>query len=158
MMVAFAVLGGMIAFSPQASAQEQSTTTVQASPSTATIGQQVVLDSTVTCNGFTPGGLGVTFFDGPNLLATVPLDNNGNASLTTSFSTAGSHTITAAYSGDDNCGASSNTTTVQVTATPSLPTACVLCASLINITTGPINNGGQQNIGGEQNVGTHGHH
>ena len=76
-------------FAPQAWAQPvPSTTTVQASPASATTGEQVVLTATVTCPGFPPtGGLGVTFFDGPDLLDTVPVNVGGQASLTTSFTT-----------------------------------------------------------------------
>ena len=47
----------------------------------------------------TPTG-SVTFLDGDNSLGTVTLDVNGNATLTTSALTVGSHTITAQYSGD----------------------------------------------------------
>lgn len=114
---------GLLAFSTQASAQilNPSTTTVQASPSSAAVGQQVVLTATVSCPGFTPGGLGVTFFDGPNLLDTVPLDASGQATYTTTFTTTGSHTITAAYNGDSNCAASNNTTTVQISTAPPPP-------------------------------------
>ncbi|MFD1519358.1 Ig-like domain-containing protein [Pseudonocardia yunnanensis] len=100
-----------------------STTTVQASPSSATVGQEVVLTATVTCPGFPPqGGLGVTFFDGANLLDTVPVNASGQASLTTTFTTQGAHEITAAYNGNGNCGASNATTTVQVTSQPDPPT------------------------------------
>jgi hypothetical protein len=58
----------LVALPLQASAQplEPTTTTVQASPNSATVGQQVMLSSTVGCPGFIPGGLGVTFFDGGN--------------------------------------------------------------------------------------------
>jgi Bacterial Ig-like domain (group 3) len=117
-------IGGLLAFAPQASAQPfvTSSTTVQASPSSVTTGQQVVLTATVTCPGFSPGGLGVTFFDGAVLLDTVAVAAGGQAVLTTSFSTPDTHTITAAYNGDANCGASSNTTTVEVSAAPAPPT------------------------------------
>jgi hypothetical protein len=136
--LAFIALGGLLAFSPQASAQASasSMTTVQASPAAATTEEQVVLAATVGCPGFTPGGLGVTFFDGPDLLDTVPLNASGQATLTTSFATVGTHTITAAYNGDGNCGASNDTTTVEVSAAPTPPTPPTPCGcggGLVNI-------------------------
>jgi hypothetical protein len=143
----FLALAGMLVFAPQAWAQPvQSTTTVQASPSSATTGQEVVLTATVTCPGFPPqGGLGVTFFDGANLLDTVPVDASGQASLTTTFTTEGAHEITAAYNGNGNCGASSATTTVQVTSGPTPPTPPTPCgcgSGLVNIHNSG-NNGGR---------------
>ncbi|MGP4018421.1 Ig-like domain-containing protein [Saccharopolyspora sp. 5N708] len=132
----------MAAFAPQAAAQAvNSTTTVQASPASATVGQQVVLSATVSCPGFTPGGLGVTFFDGPDILDTVPLNASGNASLTTAFSTVGSHEITSAYNGDENCGASNDTTTVQVSSAPTPPTPPSCDCGLLNLIIGDINFG-----------------
>ncbi|MGC4948822.1 hypothetical protein ACLQ2N_21785 [Streptomyces sp. DT224] len=35
-------------------------------------------------------------FDGPDLLATAPVSANGRSSLTTGFTTDGTHTVTAA--------------------------------------------------------------
>lgn len=78
--------------------------------------------ATVTCAASPVGGLGVTFFDGPDLLDTVPVDADGNAVLPTSFDIAGSHEITAAYNGNDNCSASNDTTTVEVSDAPPPPT------------------------------------
>jgi hypothetical protein len=53
----------------------------------------------VGTSGGTPGGT-VTFYDGNTPLATVPVDGTGTATLTTSDLSVGSHSITAAYSGD----------------------------------------------------------
>ena len=133
--VAFIALVGLVMFSPQASAQpfEPTTTTLQATPTTATVGQQVVLAAAVSCPGFTPGGLGVTFFDGSELLDTIPVDAAGQARLTTSFTTEGPHTITASYNGDDNCGASHTTTTVTVSAAPPPPSSAPCGCGLLNI-------------------------
>ena len=47
----------------------------------------------------TPSGT-VTFYDGTTPLATVPVDGSGTATFTTSALSAGSHSITATYSGD----------------------------------------------------------
>ena len=48
------------------------------------------------------------FFDGPNSLATVPLDATGAASFTTSSLSVGAHSITVQYSADANFTASSS--------------------------------------------------
>lgn len=86
----------------------------------------------------------MTFFDGGDLLDTVPVGANGQAEHTTSFTTTGAHTITAAYNGNENCFASSNTTAVVVSAAPVPPTppsngGCLpACCGLINITVGDI--------------------
>jgi hypothetical protein len=121
--LAFIALAALLAFAPQALAQAMSTATVQASPAAATAGERVVLTATVTCPGAPDGGLGVTFFDGADLLATVEVGPAGQAVLATSFITTGSHLITAAYNGNDNCYASNNTTTVEVSDAPTPPTS-----------------------------------
>lgn len=122
-----------------------SSTTVTATPQSAEVGAPVQLAATVDCPADPTGGLGVTFFDGGDLLDTVPVNANGQAGYTATFTTAGSHTITAAYNGNAECDASNNTTTVQITSTPTPPTPtpgfCLLaCGGLINFSTGNINN------------------
>lgn len=92
----------------------------------------------------------MTFFDGANLLTTVPVGTDGSSSYATTFTSTGAHTITAAYNGNDNCDASNGMTTVQVTAAPTPPTSglCLLtCNSLINITLDNVGN--MYNIGNE---------
>lgn len=122
-----------------------SSTTVTATPQTAQVGASVQLAATVDCPADPTGGLGVTFFDGANELDTVPVNANGQATYTTTFSTGGSHTVTAAYNGNTECDASNNTTTVQVTSAPTppgpTPGFCLLvCGGLINFSVGDINN------------------
>lgn len=133
--LAFAALAVVVAASPAAAAS--SGTTVQAAPSTAATGQSVTLSATVTCAADPSGGLGMTFFDGSDLLTTVPVGADGTSTYATSFTSTGPHTITAAYNGNGNCDASNGTTTVQVTAAPTPPAPsglCLLvCNSLINI-------------------------
>lgn len=122
-----------------------SSTVVTATPQSAEVGAPVQLAATVDCPADPTGGLGVTFFDGGDLLDTVPVNANGQASYTATFATVGSHSITAAYNGNAECDASSNTTTVQVTAVPTppgqTPGFCLLaCGGLINFSVGDINN------------------
>ncbi|MFE9845100.1 Ig-like domain-containing protein [Streptomyces goshikiensis] len=121
-----------------------SNTTVTATPQTATAGSPVQLHASVGCASDPGGGLGVTFFDGGNPLATVPVNASGQADFSTSF-TAGTHTITAAYNGNETCDASSSTTTVEATSAPTPPATtpgwCLLaCGGLINFSTGNITN------------------
>jgi Bacterial Ig-like domain (group 3) len=127
----------VVAGASPAAAAVSSGTTVQASPSTAATGQSVDLSATVTCAGDPSGGLGMTFFDGSNLLGTVPVGADGTSTYVTSFGSTGPHTITAAYNGNDNCSASNGTTTLEVTAAPAPPASsglCLLvCDSLINL-------------------------
>lgn len=125
---------------------------------TATTGQSVALSAAVTCAGDPSGGLGMTYFDGSNLLATVPVGTDGTAAYSTSFTSTGTHTVTAAYNGNDNCDASNSTTTVQVTAatvppTPPTPGTCLLlCNGLLGLTVTNVGNVG--NIG---DIDNHGH-
>ncbi|MFF2848227.1 Ig-like domain-containing protein [Streptomyces sp. NPDC058001] len=143
--VACTALATVVGFASPAAAAVPSSTAVQASPSSTTVGSPVSLTATVTCTGDPSGGLGMTFFDGPDILDTVPVGANGNAAYTASFSSTGTHTITAAYNGNDNCGASNGTTSVVVSTTPVPPTPpngyCLLaCGGLINFQVGDIHN------------------
>ncbi|MGH9680770.1 MAG: Ig-like domain-containing protein, partial [Candidatus Acidiferrales bacterium] len=68
----------------------------------------------------------ITFSDGGTSLgAPVALNGSGQATLTTSSLTAGSHTITATYSGDSNFTSSSNTLTQVVVAKTNTSTALI---------------------------------
>jgi hypothetical protein len=130
-----------------------SNTTVTATPQTAEVNTSVQLAATVDCTADPSPGLGMTFFDGDDLLDTVPVNANGLAQYTVRFTTVGTHTITAAYNGNSNCDASNDTTTVQVTSAPTppgppTPGLCLLvCGGLINYhfsvgdITNNINNG-----------------
>ncbi|SEG94824.1 Ig-like domain (group 3) [Actinacidiphila yanglinensis] len=143
-LVAAAAAAAVVALAPSAAAVDTSTTTVEASPSPATTGQLVVLDATVTCTSDPSTGLGVSFFDGDNLLATAPVSTDGQSFLTTGFTTTGTHHIIAAYNGDANCGASNDDTDITVTqaTTPTPPPnnpGCLLCG-LINYHVGDIHN------------------
>ncbi|WP_314224931.1 Ig-like domain-containing protein [Streptomyces zaehneri] len=142
LMVAVAAVATVLSLAPSAAAADPSSTTVQATPSAATTGQLVTLDATVTCSSDPSGGLGVSFFDGSDLLATAPVSADGHSSLTTGFTTTGAHEITAAYNGDDSCSASNDTTTVTVSQAPAPPAdnpGCLLCG-LIDFRPGGVHN------------------
>jgi hypothetical protein len=116
---AVAALLGLLALGSPAAAARQlapSSTTLAISPNPAPVGVAVTLTATVTCTGFPPTG-NVTFFDGPDLLTTVEVDNMGHATFITPFATAGGHQITASYSGNPNCAASFDVGTLTVVAT-----------------------------------------
>jgi hypothetical protein len=92
-----------------------STTVLAVAPNPATLGQAVTLTATVSESGLDDlqPGLGappgsITFFDGPtslgkvNVTPTAGTTNQGTAQLTTSSLVAGTHSLTAAYSGEVN--------------------------------------------------------
>jgi hypothetical protein len=96
------------------------TTTLSSSLNPSIFNQSVTFTATVTSSGGgTPTGT-VTFTDGPNVLAVVPLSGSGQAALTTSALGAGSHSIVASYSGDSANRASTSMAlrqTVQMAST-----------------------------------------
>lgn len=91
------------------------TTSLSASPSSITIGQAVTLTASVA--GTAPTG-SVQFMDGGNALGAAVAVSNGVATLSTNqFSTVGTHSITAVYSGDAaNSASTSSATPVGVDA------------------------------------------
>jgi hypothetical protein len=93
------------------------TTSVASSANPSVFGQSVTFTATVTTAGLgTPTG-NVQFFDGANPIgAPVALNVSGQAQVTTSSLTVGSHTITAQYAGDVPSGfnASSGALNTQV--------------------------------------------
>jgi YVTN family beta-propeller protein len=84
-----------------------STVTVTATPNPAQVHQPVTLTAHVTCTGHTPTGT-VRFYDGTTLLGTRTLNAAGTTTLTISNLNAGTHQITAVYSGDTDCEAATS--------------------------------------------------
>ncbi len=74
------------------------TITLTSQSSSPVFGQAVTFVATVDSAGSAPGGT-VTFADGTTPLATVPLDGSGQAALTISTLSLGSHAITVTYNG-----------------------------------------------------------
>src|SRR5262249_52294105 len=70
------------------------------------------------------------FKDGTVVLGTFAVGADGTARVTTSFATAGGHTITASYSGDANFAASSQAFTEQVNAPAAATTTTTLRTSV----------------------------
>jgi hypothetical protein len=111
---------------------QKTTTTVTTSGSPSFVGQPVTFTATVSAkSGAVPNGETVTFTDGKNQLATVPL-SGGVASFTTSALSAKRHTIKATYAGDANFKPSSGSvkqvvelyaTTTALTSSPNPSTS-----------------------------------
>jgi hypothetical protein len=65
------------------------------------VNQAVTFTAVVSSSGGTPGGT-VTFKQGSTVLGTPTLDGNGQATVSTTFTSAGSYAITASYGGNAN--------------------------------------------------------
>lgn len=81
--------------------QAATTSSLQSSTNPVTLGQALTLTASVTSAGPNVTG-SMSFFDGATLLGSAGLGANGSATLTTSSLTAGTHNLTAVYSGDTN--------------------------------------------------------
>jgi hypothetical protein len=116
--VAQQFIGGMAAYVFTVT-RAGTTTALSSAPNPSNLGQSVSFTATVTV---TPPGSGtptgtVTFFAGNATLGEVTLPASGEAVYATSALTAGSYSITAAYSGDTNfLGSTSSVLTQQVNA------------------------------------------
>ncbi len=85
---------------------ESTTINAVVSPSgTSSFGQNVTITVTVSAAVGTPTG-SVTFKDGTNVLATMPLNASGVATFSSSTLALGGHSFTAAYSGTNSFGPS----------------------------------------------------
>jgi Bacterial Ig-like domain (group 3)/Autotransporter beta-domain/Immunoglobulin I-set domain len=101
------------------SVKASATVTIASSLNPSTAGQTVTFTATVT--GAAPTG-SVTFKDGATTLGTGTLNGSGQATLSTSSLSAGSHAITAVYGGDagNNTGTSAVLTQTVNTSADSL--------------------------------------
>jgi hypothetical protein len=88
--------------------QAASVTAVTSSANPGFAGESVTLTAKVTSSGPTPTGQ-VTFTSGSTTLGTVAVAGGSAAYTTSSFTTVGTQTIAASYSGDANTQASSTT-------------------------------------------------
>ncbi len=84
-----------------------SSTGLSVAPSSAAPTQNVVLTATVTGSS-PPNGGTVKFFDGGTQIGSTQTLASGSAAITTQFSGAGTHNLTATYGGDSNDGASTS--------------------------------------------------
>jgi hypothetical protein len=126
-------------FTPASATLAATTTSLDVSNATPTTGQSVKFTATVapksgsgTLNGT------VTFSDGANQLGSGNV-SAGSATLTTSTLANGSHTITAAYSGDTNfAGSASSGVNVTVSAPAKTATTTSASPSATQLTTGQM--------------------
>jgi hypothetical protein len=88
-------------------------TTISSSPKPSTVGQAVTLSATVTSMAGMPAGT-VTFIDGSSQIGSGALNSSGQATFTTNTLAQGSHSITAAYSGNGEFAASTSAALTQV--------------------------------------------
>ena len=129
-----------------------STTSLVTSASTITAGSSVTFTATVapaSPGGATPTGT-VNFLDNGTLLHSVTVQSDGTAALTTSSLTAGSHNITAMYSGDTTYAASSST---AVSETVNAPVVAAIFAPTISKSTLPASIVGGALLKGTVTVG-----
>jgi hypothetical protein len=124
-------------------------TSLSSLPNPSFVGQPVTLTATVTTlAGFSPAGGGVTFYDGANTIGTATADNSGNASITTSTLTLGTHSLSATYAGNASVAGStspvvshvvaitSTETTLTVSPTPSHETEPVILTATVQASGG----------------------
>jgi hypothetical protein len=105
------------------------TTTLTSSPNPSTVGQAVTLTAALTQTVSPDTATGtVSFADGATPLGSVPI-SGGTATLTVSTLAAGSHSLSANYSGDAGYAASTGTTTQVVQAGGKTATTTSLAVS-----------------------------
>ena len=136
--------------------QTATTTAVSTSPNPSLLGQWVTFNATVTANWgtFDDGGTVQFYVDGKPFEGQVPLDGNGQASVSDMALTLGTHAITATYSGDSGFGGSSGTagpvedvqigtkTLVSLSPNPSLPGQLVTFTATVSCASGTFDDGG----------------
>ncbi|MBV9494722.1 MAG: Ig-like domain repeat protein [Acidobacteria bacterium] len=111
------------------------TVTIQSSVNPSNPGQSVTFTATVV-NGSSPTGT-VSFRDGGLTIAIVPLGPNGVATFTTSSLAAGTHSINARYSGDNNNYNATSEAIDQVVGAAALtPTTTTISSSMNPSTVG----------------------
>jgi len=85
-------------------------------PSSSSLGASIVLRATMQSDNGVPTGQ-VAFDDGGTTIGTAPLDDSGVAVLRTSALTAGAHSLTARYEGDNKfAGSTSAPVTIRIAA------------------------------------------
>ena len=97
----------------------QTTMTVSASPSTGTYGSSVTMTAVVHAGQGIPAGT-VTFTSAAQMLGTVPLNSSGEAALSLSQLPVGSDVVTASYGGSSGYAPATASTTIIISAAPSV--------------------------------------
>ena len=122
--------------------QATTTTTLVSSTNPATSGQTVTFTASVVkmSQSSQPSTGAVTFLDGNAILGTTTLDNNESATFSTSTLDAGSHTITANYTGNAMAHASVSAAVVEVVAPsqPASPASFTIGALPVTVKVGQV--------------------
>jgi hypothetical protein len=105
-----------------------STTVVSSSQNPAVAGGIVTWSAAVSGSGGTPTGT-VDFFDGGTSLGTATLDSSGVATVSTAALAAGSHAITAVYSGDSTFAGSTSSVFAQCITPQTTPQLNIVSSS-----------------------------
>jgi hypothetical protein len=127
----------MTVFSTGGTTAVETTTTLQATPTSGNIGQSVTLTATVTAQSGTTAPTGtVTFYSGSTTLGTATLSPSGTATFSTTTLPAGSDSITATYGGDSEDASSTSSPVTVTIASATAPTITVLTASSVSINVG----------------------
>jgi Glycoside hydrolase family 44/Bacterial Ig-like domain (group 3) len=128
-------------FTPQTASPAATTTTLSASSTQATSGQAITFTAAVAPQSGTGVPTGsITFLDGESQRAVGAL-NAGAASLSSANLAVGTHTITAAYSGDANYAASTSASlTVTVAAAPAADYSLTMSSSALSVAQGSSGN------------------
>jgi hypothetical protein len=125
-------------FTPEASAPVATTTSLAASSTQATSGQAVTFTAVVAPKSGSgiPTGI-VAFSDGGTQIGTASLNSFGSVAFDTSSLAVGSHSISAAYSGDTNFAASTSAAvSVTISAPAKITTTTSVVASAAQLTAG----------------------
>jgi|HubBroStandDraft_1064217.scaffolds.fasta_scaffold01400_9 hypothetical protein len=125
-------------FTPEASAPVATATSLTASATQATSGQAVTFTAVVApkSGSGVPTGT-VAFSDGATQIGTASLNSSGSAAFDTSSLAIGSHSISAAYSGDANfAGSTSAAVSITISAPAKIATTTSVLASATQLAAG----------------------
>jgi Glycoside hydrolase family 44/Bacterial Ig-like domain (group 3) len=125
-------------FTPEASASVATATSLTASATQATSGQAVTFTAVVApkSGSGVPTGT-VAFSDGATQIGTASLNSSGSAAFDTSSLAIGSHSISAAYSGDANfAGSTSAAVSITISAPAKIATTTSVLASATQLAAG----------------------
>lgn len=113
------------------------TTTTLIAPTTASSGEELLLEALVTASGETPDGM-VSFLDGDTVLGTSDVDASGLAGLTFVVETPGMRTFSARFEETERYGESVSSS-VAMTVAPASFTVSVSRAPVFGEASGPGN-------------------
>ena len=119
---------GTLTLEGQVLSTDPSTIVLSSTPNPSTTGSAVTFAITASSAGTTPTGT-VTLLDGTNSIASGQLQAGGVLTLSVTSLTAGSHTITASYAGDNSNAAGVSPPVVQVVHDAQAATTTMLSSS-----------------------------